>query len=154
MASVLKKKRMKGFATREKAMWSHCSPAGLLGANASQKAVPPSPPAPSALSKLRRRSGEAGLFPSYSQSSLFSVSMTVSWVQGSMFVPIWLPFLLDPKQLTGRSEHVMFTTISSLSRKHCPGQTGSPRGKRKPTHKGRRGPISSKTAVVNYFFRL
>ena len=37
---------MKGFATREKAMWSHCSHAGLLGANASQKAVPPQPSCP------------------------------------------------------------------------------------------------------------
>lgn len=102
--------------------------------------LPPQAPSPPASSAPRQHwesswgtpafPGEAGLSPSYLQSSLYSVLMTVSSVQGSMFVPIWLPFLLDPKQLPGRSEHVTFTTVSSLPRKHCPGHTGSPRGKR------------------------
>lgn len=146
MASVLKKKGWKGFATRETGTWSHCSQGDPLRANASQKAMPPPPssPSPQSILPLQRLCSteqssqelllfslsQAGFFMSYLESSLYSALMTVSSVQSSMLVPIWLPFLLDPKQLLGRSEYVMFTTVSSLPRKPRTRHMGSSRRKR------------------------
>lgn len=137
MASVLKKKRMKGFATREKAMWSHCSQAGLLGANASQKAMPPllppqapSPPASSARLQHWARSRGAPAFPRQGRTlpellaELLVLCLDDSELSSGLYVcPYLTAFLTRPQATYGQvGACCVYTVKKALPR----GRRGAP----------------------------
>ena len=129
---------MKGFATREKAMWSHCSQAGLLGANASQKAVPPTPPSspgpqPScpfsteqAPKELRRGRTLPELL-----AELLVLCLDDSELGSVLCVCPYLTAFLTRAQATYGQVGACYVYHRILTvKKARPGQTGSPRGKR------------------------